>query len=187
MTTRPRLLLMAMPPSATLQPMQLALERHGLDQQLGSALFKPSNWHQSLSDKYWEDEDPALVDKLIAAGSRLSARTAVLRLNRIAGKNGHWAFKARGKPNTFIGLLLAIRAALATVSISDNTGHSAHVTISYWAPCDLPTLKLVPEIGWLIDRVHLVRGCCDGENYRYEIIKTWKLQPLQGDPQLSLF
>lgn len=56
-----RYLFMNMPDEQTAPAMQAVVKRTGLDTLLGSALFKPINWHQSLSDRYWPDETPVLL------------------------------------------------------------------------------------------------------------------------------
>jgi hypothetical protein len=49
-----RYLFMAMPPREVRRAMQAFLARHGLDAHLGATMFAMENWHQSLSDRFWD-------------------------------------------------------------------------------------------------------------------------------------
>jgi len=58
-----RYLFMAMPPEEVRRALLAFLKLHGLDAHLGSAMFAVENWHQSLSDRFW-DPSPAVIDAL---------------------------------------------------------------------------------------------------------------------------
>ena len=164
--------------------LQAFIEREGLDKRLGPALFKRANWHQSLSDRFWPGDTPELEDRLLRAGSRISAHAVPLLFNRVVSKGAHAAFRAKGMPVGFAELLSAVRAAQATEGFVDQTGHTPHVTLSYRAPAGLPSPKIDPPIRWLIDKVWLVKGCGEGADYRYERLGEWNLNP---PPQRELF
>jgi 2'-5' RNA ligase len=186
--TRPRYVFVAKPPQAVREALREALARLGLDTQLGRSMFKPENWHQSLSDRFWEA--PGLRETLLRAGELLSAQAVTLRLNRIAGSgegSPHWAFRAYGKPAGFSDLLMAVRAALSMAGMVDTVGHTPHVTVSYTAPISLAPLKITPSVEWAIDEVLLVVGEGDGDNYHYDVVGRWQLIPLPASRQLSLF
>ncbi|WP_457427133.1 hypothetical protein [Roseateles sp. P5_E7] len=184
--TKPRHLLMAMPPAAVCDSLLDMLARTGLYTRLGSAMFDPANWHQSLSDRFWNGRDSE--ERLLRAGDLLSAHAVRMRFNRIVGaaQEGpiHWAVRTSGTPAGFVELLKAVRVALEKVGIVDNSNNTSHLTISYNAPAPLAAIPIEPAIEWLIDRVLLVEGLFDGTKYRYRVVKGWDLLP---ERQLSLF
>jgi hypothetical protein len=183
--TDTRYLLAAMPGGATFNAMHGVVAREALDALLGSTLFPPRNWHQSLSDRYWPDENAELEKRLLRACARVSAQRVTLLLNRIVRKGTHWAFCARGRPKSFDELLVAIRVALAIEGFDDKAGHTPHVTISYWAPVALPPLKISPPIPCVIDQILLLKSMGSGRDYHYEQVgPAW---PLQRPSQLDLF
>ncbi|WP_457445594.1 hypothetical protein [Roseateles sp. P5_E4] len=71
--------------------MKVIVDRYEVDRLLGRALFVPTNWHQSLSDRYWEGDSPDLLERLLRAGGKVSAQAASLTLNRIVAVGAHWA------------------------------------------------------------------------------------------------
>jgi len=182
---RPRYLFMAMPSRAVLDAMQVLVDRYGVARQLNGALFVPSNWHQSLSDRHWEEDTPDVREKMLRAGAKVSAQAVAMRLNRIVANGEHWAFRARGSPDGFDELLAAVRRALATEGIDDRAGHTPHVTLSYTAAEHQKPPKIKEVIDWVLDEVLLVVG--GGSPYHYEILGRWPLQPSPGDHQLDLF
>nr|WP_316638888.1 hypothetical protein [uncultured Roseateles sp.] len=187
--TRPRLLMMAQPPSAVRDEMETVVRRNGLDARLGGAMFEAENWHQTLSDRY--EDTPAIRAAMRRAGARVSAQACTLSLNRIRGEGQqgsiHWAFRAAGKPQGFDALLAAVRTALAVEHLGTGSGHTPHVTISYHAPDRLGSIAVNP-ICWTIAEILLVVGA--GTSYHYHVIDGWPLRPAAPEPskqQLSLF
>lgn len=174
-----RLIIMAKPGAMERESMLRVIRELGLEQQLGTAMFDPANWHQSLSDQF--PDSPEFRATLRRACGQVSAAPFTLSLNRIIGGETHWEFKARGTPKGFSALLTAIRAALRAERITDVQGHSPHVTISYRAPSKLPSTPITP-IDWAVEDFLLVRG--GGDPYRYEELGRWSLK---GDstPQLG--
>ena len=163
----------------------MIVDRYEVGRQLGRALFVPTNWHQSLSDRYWEGDSPDLLERLLRAGDQVLAQAVSMTLNRIVAAGEHWAFKARGKPSAFAELLVAVRRALLTEGIDDRAGHTAHVTISYTAPTQLSPPKIKEAVEWILDEIQLVVG--GGSPYHYEVLGRWPPRPLPGNSQLSLF
>ncbi|MDN0077587.1 hypothetical protein QU481_22455 [Crenobacter sp. SG2303] len=166
---------MAKPPPAVLSAMVSAVRHHGLDTRLGSRLFAPDNWHQSLSSRYFVEA--RLLDRLLRAGDRVSAVMCPMTLNRInSGRpttgRMHWAFQAHGDPKELKALRLAIQAALLAEGLDAPSTPTPHVTISYLAPSPLPSQQIEP-IDWTIDEILLVEG--GGAPYRYRTIATWPL------------
>lgn len=173
---------MTTPPPAALAEMVRALTVAGLDDRLGSHLFAPANWHQSLSHRYPAGTE--IENRLLRAGERIAARAFTLTLNRFYGRGDsyplHWAFLAKGRPPGFDNLLAAIRVALFEEGFPGASGHSPHVTISYSAPASLPSTNIAP-IAWPISEVLLVEG--GGTPYHYEALARWPLLP---DPDAQL-
>jgi len=181
-----RYLFVAMPPAEVQQALLAFLMQHGLDARLGTAMFAVKNWHQSLSDRFW-DPSEALIDTLRRAGAMVSAEVVPLLFNRLIGTGGgaqiHWTLHARGKPGAFGDLLDAVDEALAAVGLPRGPKHQPHITVSYCAPSPLPTLRLRPPVPWLIDELLLVRGGVENGEYRYEVDSHW---PLIASRQLRL-
>lgn len=183
--TRPRYLFMAMPSPSVRAGLAILIQRYGVDKLLGGSLFVPTNWHQSLSDRHWEDSMPDLRGKLMRAGARVSAHAVPMTLNRIVAHGAHWSFQAKGKPAGFVELLNAIRAALSAEGIDDRIGHTPHVTVSYTAPDRLIAPKIREAVEWIIDEVLLVKG--GGSPYHYEVLGRWPLHTIPGGAQQQLF
>jgi 2'-5' RNA ligase len=187
--TRPRLLFMAMLPPTVLELMQAAVAQNGLDALLGSAMFPAQNWHQSLSDRYWEEA--GIRERMLRAGARVSARAFTLTLNRIRDQaldgSIHWAFRAKGNPEGFAALVTAAWTALSEEGLDSGQGHTPHVTLSYSAPDRIPHTEMTP-IDWTIDTLMLVVG--GGRPYHYAPVACWPLQPpasASTGQQLRLF
>jgi hypothetical protein len=188
--TRSRFLVVAMPSPLVKKACKDALDAAGLNAVLQGTLFDPSNWHQSLSDRFFQR---SRVESLRRACSRVRATACTLALNRVRGSGGpeafHWAFHARGKPALFTALLAEVNRGLMAEGLPASGGHSPHISISYWAPCALPSLSIRPIL-WTIDEILLVEGHSLGEHeehYRYDVIDRWPLQPPPPAPQRDLF
>lgn len=171
---------MAQPPAPVRAVMQRTLAYWQLDRRLGDSLFPPANWHQTLSDRFFEGR--SLLGPLRRAGGRIQAQACTLLLNRIRGIDRrqadgrgaiHWSFLPRGEPDGFAALLAAVRASLAQEGLASPSGHTPHLTISYDAPSVLGTQKITP-IPWTIDEILLVEG--HGVPYAYEVIERWPLR-----------
>lgn len=170
--------------------MQHSLAYWQLRERLGDSLSPPGNWHQTLSDRFFEGR--GLAKSLQRAGDRVRASACTLLLNRIQGVDRstpgrreriHWAFRAKGEPAGFTALVAAVREGLAQEGLASPGGHTPHVTVSYDAPMALGTQKITP-IPWTLEELLLVEG--GGEPYVYEVIARWPLQPLPACQQLAL-
>jgi ethanolamine ammonia-lyase small subunit len=117
--TGPRYICMAMlsEAPAAADSVNASIEHHDLFHQLGAGRVPRANWHQSLSDRYWEGATPDLETKLTRACSLVTAQAVTLKLNRIVRGDGYCALHADGTP-AFRALLLAVKAALATQGIA---------------------------------------------------------------------
>jgi 2'-5' RNA ligase len=184
-----RYLFLALVPAAVRSALEAFLERHALRRRLDSALFAPTNWHQSLSDRFWTPSSE-VISALHSAGTRIAAQAVTLRFNRLSSTGQgpiHWAFRARGEPKGFVALVDEVRDALVAVGLPGGGHHKPHVTVSYDAPGVLPTVTLPHPVDWLIDEVALVRSAGQGASYHYVVKRTWKLQAPPSKPQLELF
>jgi 2'-5' RNA ligase len=187
---RSRFLVMAKPPLVVRKSLENWLETMGLKARLQGAMFDPANWHQSLSDRFFQR---SCIEPLKRACARVRAPACTLAMNRVRGSAGpevfHWAFHARGKPPCFTGLLTEVNRALIAEGLPASGGHAPHITISYQAPGALRTHP-IRSILWTIDEILLVEGHSLGdhdERYRYEVIDHWPLLPLAPARQLDLF
>jgi 2'-5' RNA ligase len=188
----PRLFFAAMPPPVLVDYIGALLDRFGLPQRLGRALFAPANLHQSFSERIFlpTDEDCAA---LMQVGAAVSAASCTLHFNRIVGPAStsgpiHWAMRARGVPPAFTALLQAIQSRLVQAGLGHiATNITPHMTLSYHAPQPLDKIVLEPPIRWTIDELCLVIG--GGHPYRYDIIGRWPLLPEIDPPatQAGLF
>lgn len=185
-----RLLFMTQPSPTVRDVMQHSLAYWQLRERLGDSLSPPGNWHQTLSDRFFEGR--GLAKSLQRAGDRVRASACTLLLNRIQGVDRstpgrreriHWAFRAKGEPAGFTALVAAVREGLAQEGLASPGGHTPHVTVSYDAPMALGTQKITP-IPWTLEELLLVEG--GGEPYAYEVIARWPLQPLPACQQLAL-
>jgi 2'-5' RNA ligase len=175
-----RLFFAAMPPPEVVAAIREVLRMHGLEQWLGSKLFAPGNWHQSLSERKF---DPTRTDiaLLRAVGERLRAHACTLQYNRIessltpAGKC-YVTLRAKGKPRAFAALSNDVQAALRAADYADMaTGVTAHTTLSYDAPSLIKKIDIEAPVHWTINELLLVLG--NGDPYRYDVIERWPLLP----------
>lgn len=188
--TTPRLLFLGKPSVEACRCLSAELDRSGLMSRLGSDLFTPANWHQSLSDRF--PDQPHMVEQLRSAGRVVNARGVGFRMDRVesqAGPDGiHWAFKAAHTPEDFKNLLRNLGAAIAATTGRKSSMPTAHLTISYWAPEHLSRMVPIAPVDWVLDEIMLVRG--GGHPYHYELIDSWSLGPSRPEitvEQSSLF
>jgi len=182
---------MGRPPPAARAQLFAELKRVGLVAALGEALFPAINWHQSLSDRF--EDDDGLIARLQNIGPRVAAaaRAPRFRMDRVESEVGpdiHWAFKPERTRGDFKRLLEIVKAAVFTVDRRSQGEHSAHITVSYWAPHALRRMVQIEPVEWVMTELLLVRGC--GAPYRYEVLGTWDLQPPAAEPtgwQTDLF
>ena len=173
--TEPRYLIMAKPTGLVSDNLQARLEGLGLVGTLGPGEVDRSNWHQSLSDRYWPSEIPDLEAKLTRALAVLVAYRAALSLNRIVREGGRCRVEADGTKD-FRALLLAIKKALASQGLLSPASNEPHVSLSYWGAQDGPIIHVTP-IEWVIDRVVAVEGWREGRRYRYREVAGINLRP----------
>lgn len=181
------LIVMARPPAAVLEAIDARLASLGLAPEAQCALVAPVNRHQSLSDKH----PPDARERLLQACAGLRSAGFTLVFDRISSGREpagsiHWTLQTRGgKPDGFVELLEQVRRALATVGIDDQLGHSAHITLSYFARQPLGdgrgALRIAP-IAWQVDTIELVAA--GGTPYRYDTLMRW---PLLAPRQAALF
>jgi len=81
----PRLFFMAMPSRAWVEEMRGLLARLGLDKRLRGALFAPTNWHQSFSERIFSPSEEQCA-ALLKVGAAVSASACTLHFNRIEGR-----------------------------------------------------------------------------------------------------
>ena len=180
-----RLILMALPPDPVRVAAEAAVSQQGLDAVMGDARFPARNWHQSLSNRHPYSSE--LHGAMLRAGARVLAAPVTMLFNRIGGHSGsaqdiHWALRARGNPKGFTELCAAVRDALRSEGIPEESGHQPHVTICYRAPRSLPSVFIKP-IQWTIDEIALV--CGGGAPYRYEVLGRWPLVRDPAEPVVS--
>lgn len=194
MASTPRCFFALMPDAAQLEVLSARVADAGVLKALGSHLFAPTNWHQTLSDRYW-NPDPATVDRLLHAGSLIRAEVFTLTLRGI-----DWSLDERdpARPRRMCTLRTdggkrALDRCLAAVAVAlDKTGfppqqdgHTPHITLSYNAP-DLRARTGIVPFDWTIGEILLVEG--DGEPYRYRVLGRWPLQPTTAPQgQVDLF
>src|SRR6218665_1891284 len=127
--TRSRFLVVAMPSPLVRKACEDVLDAAGLKATLQDALFDPANWHQSLSDRFFQR---SRIESLRRACSRVRATACTLALNRVRSSGGpdefHWAFHARGRPGCFTALLAAVNRGLAAEGLTPSGGHSPHIS-----------------------------------------------------------
>lgn len=129
MTAQPRLLYMAKPQWDVLSSMVKEITKLGLDTLLGSALFAPENWHQSLSIRY--PSEPDYRERLLRAGSRIRATSFSMTLDHVVSQGEaagriHWAFQAHRKSKGLQVLLSTVQGALRTERLDAGSGHNPH-------------------------------------------------------------
>jgi 2'-5' RNA ligase len=144
---------------------------------LGTALYAPRNWHQSLSDLH----PPEARENLRLACARLEARTFSIQLDMLRSSGNlpgriHWKFVPEGHKPLGMKLLLSdVRAKLEDHGLVQAHGHRAHVTVSYFAGEQIEPRAIEP-VPWLIDAVELVQAAGRGADYRYEVVDTFPLR-----------
>ena len=190
--SKTRLFFAAMPPSDVVAAIREVLGRHGLEQWLGSRLFAPGNWHQSLSERKF-DATRTDIALLRSVGERILTHACTLQFNRIdssltpSGKH-YVTLRAKGKPKAFEAINQTVQKALRAANYHDMaTAVTAHTTLSYDAPSLIDKIDIDPSISWTINELLLVLG--NGNPYRYEVIDRWPLLP-ERDPivtQTGLF
>ena len=57
MASKPRWFFAAMPVPEDLARLQERIADAGIFDQLGRRMFAPENWHQTLSDRFWEPDE----------------------------------------------------------------------------------------------------------------------------------
>jgi len=75
--TEPRYLIMAKPTGLVSDNLQARLEGLGLVGTLGPGEVDRSNWHQSLSDRYWPSEMPDLEFEITTTGSETASSVSI--------------------------------------------------------------------------------------------------------------
>ena len=182
-----RMLLMAQPSPEVRARLHETLAGLGLEPVLGLAMFAPENWHQTFCRPYASSADVCAA--LLRAGvavhdMRLPAFSLVIDRIQSQGRDPiHWSFRTKARPAGFDALLNAVHHALQLEGLSNDPGHSPHLTISYRAPKELPRQEFAP-IPWRIDELLLVQG--NGSPYRYDVLARWPL-PEVPEAQRSLF
>ena len=172
------LFVMARVPAALREALLRVLAESGLDQVLGSALYPPRNWHQSLSDLHPREAR----ENLRLACSRLEARAFSMQLDMLRSSGDlpgriHWKFVPEGRKPLGMKLLMSdVRAKLEDHGMVQAHGHRAHVTVSYFASKHIEPRAIAPA-PWLIDAVELVEAAGRGTDYRYEVVETFPLRP----------
>jgi len=185
MASESRLLFMILPPAEIREALSTAFERTGLMSELGDALFAPTNWHQSVSDRY--ADIAANRERLRDAGAAVRAAPFLMSFERLgsrgktAGVDLHWEFQSRRKKvDGLIQLIDTLNARLADQQMDAGGGHTPHITVSYRAPRVLETTELGTPVLWRVEDFVLARG--GGFPYRYEVLDRW---PLTGVPQTA--
>ena len=166
-----------------------SIEPLRLSRVIGHALFPSRNWHQSLSG--WHTPD--MLGTLQLACSQLQALAFCFRLDRFVctGKTPgaiHWTLRSsHDEPHGFPELLTELRRVLQLNGIPDACGHTAHITLSYFAEQRMANADIEP-VDWVIDTIELVGARGHGDTYRYETAGAWSLLPMLHTPpaQLSL-
>ncbi|WP_407910308.1 2'-5' RNA ligase family protein [Lysobacter claricitrinus] len=168
---------MRRPPAAFRAAVLPELERTGVLDRLGSRLFTPENWHQSLSDLLLRDS----LEIYRRAGSRVAAAPFVLRFDRVSFAGGHARLEPSAASHGFAALLRSVRAALDAEGEKSGR-HAPHITLSYRAPSSPETVMIDP-IDWTIDSIELVEVV--SYPYGYRTLDSWPLAPAI-EPQSEL-
>ncbi|MDL5366509.1 hypothetical protein QSH18_12955 [Xanthomonas sp. NCPPB 2654] len=174
------LIVMARPPAQVRHDIGVRLDALALDAEDAHVLVAPANWHQSLSDKH----PMACRENLMRACEGLVASSVSLAFDRIVSGDEpansiHWTLKGRAeKPPAFADLLDAVKHRLNAEGIADRLGHTAHVTLSYFARRRLDQerkMVRIAPIAWTVDRIELVAA--GGKPYGYRTLMQWPLLP----------
>ena len=175
---QPRLFFASLPPLAWRKHALARLDQLGITGKLGSQLFHPGNWHQSLSERIF-DPTKDECDALLRVGNEISAHACTLDFNRVEGPDlasgrRHCSLRAKGTPKGFSRLLLQVQNRLTANDFGRiATGVTPHITLSYNADHSFDNTLVDPIISWTIDELFLVMG--GGDPYGYEVIGRWSL------------
>jgi len=184
---QPRLFLASLPSLAWRKHALAKLDQLGVTDKLGSRLFRPGNWHQSLSERFFDPTQDE-CDALLRVGDQLSAHACTLDFNRVEGPDlavgrKHCTLRAFGTPKGFSRLLLQVKNQLVSNDLGQiATGVTPHITLSYNADRSFSNTLVDPTIPWTIDELCLVIG--GGDPYGYEVIGRWPLLP-ELDPSVT--
>lgn len=175
MPAPPRLFFAGMPTPEEAAQWHARLADAGVIGSLGPRLFAPSNWHQSLSDSF----GPEARGRLLRAGDAFAGTAVAPCFNRVAWaatpqQRIHCTLHARGRPAGFDAVLARVRAALAGEGLDTAGMPRAHVTLSYAAATQQPSIAIVPIL-WTLRELVLLAG--HGRPYRYDVLGRWPLQP----------
>lgn len=177
-----RALFVAMPGPDVREGLLAGARAHGLDRQLGGAMFDPLNWHQTLSDRHWRPSADR-IEQLKRAGARMAGMAFTLRFDRIGGGD-HWVFGVQGGSRGLKDLLAAVQQGLGSEGLADKLIHTPHITLSYTAPHPLQRTDIEP-VEWQVDEILLVVGG-GNEPYRYRVVERWPLQRMDQVPGAQL-
>ena len=175
-----RLFFAAMPEPA---PLALLVERiaaAGVFEKLGRSVFVPENWHQTLSDRFWEP-DAARREGLMRAGELIQASPFTLRFRQVQWSRNELKQKnhctlvtdsSQAGRAELVRCVSAVRHALHQVGLPSPEGHSPHITLSYNAPDLQPAVDILP-FDWTVREILLVEG--GGNPYGYTVLGRWPL------------
>ena len=120
----------------------------GFDQ-LARRLFPLENWHQTLSDRFWEP-DAATCEALMTAGGLVDFRPFTPSLEQVRwsrhelnGRNFCTLVGASGA-DELRRCVAAVRDALAALGLESPEGHSPHITLSHSAADLHPNVDILP-------------------------------------------
>lgn len=165
-----------------------ALRQVDMPDAIRAALVPARNLHQSCSNIH----PPHMRDALIAALASLETPGFSLELDQLSsvsrarnGASPRWLLQLVGsepKPAPFQQWLRDLAKATRREQIKDSHSHTAHVSLSYYAPASL-NVTLARPVFVPVDHVELVAIAGSGRDYRYETIYRKALGP--AVPQLS--
>jgi RNA 2',3'-cyclic 3'-phosphodiesterase len=147
---------------------------------------------QAIPDAHWHvtldilddvaDADPRLIDRLMAAGSRVEAEGFAFAFERIVALAGWIGLRVGRRPAPLMQLHAAIRQALLAVGLAPREGwtFNPHLTLGY--PQGTPFSRAIAPIGWRAEEIVLIHSHL-GET-RHREIGRWALSP---ERQLTLF
>ncbi|MFZ7096923.1 2'-5' RNA ligase family protein [Luteimonas dalianensis] len=155
-----------------------AIRAAGVKAALGTKLFPPALWHQSVSDRY--ADRPELRERLLAAGGDVRVPGFSIDLDQLRkGRNprGNFNVEARQRSacSELVTLVDAINEAVAAHGLPKGDGHSPHVTLSYGFNGELPGTQPMTPVEWRVDAFELVVG--GGQPYGYTTLGRWTLGP----------
>ena len=184
MASKPGWFFAAMPVPEDLARLQERIADAGIFDQLGRRMFAPENWHQTLSDRFWEP-DEATRAALMRAGERLQFRPFTLGFRQVKWSrhslNGriYCTLVGASGADELKHCVGAVRTALSEVCLMSPQGHSPHITLSYSAADLHPNVDILP-FQWTVRELLLVEG--GGDPYRYSVHGRWPLS-LPAAPQ----